>query len=51
MICNVFYIQMRIRGIYGIVIYDNDNIWTLPLEFFESLDEYRDKKINNILVN
>lgn len=30
-------------------IYDRGLTWRLPLHFFEPLDEYRNKKINNIL--
>jgi hypothetical protein len=37
--------------LWNCYIYDGDNIWRLPLEFFEPLDEYRSKKINNILEN
>ena len=33
-------------------IYDDSGYtWRLPLNFFELLDEYRNKKINNILDN
>lgn len=47
----ILYTDENAWDLWNCYIYDNDNIWTLPLEFFESLDEYRDKKINNILVN
>ena len=30
-------------------IYDGDNIWKLPLDFFEPLNEWREKQINKIL--
>lgn len=37
--------------LYDCLIYDNDNIhiWRLPLNFFEPLDEYRNRIIDNIL--
>jgi len=35
--------------LYDCLIYDNDNIWRLPLNFFEPLDEYRSRIIDNIL--
>ena len=37
--------------LWNCYIYDDGNIWRLPLEFFEPLDEYRNKKIDNILEN
>jgi hypothetical protein len=37
--------------LWNCYIYDGDNIWRLPLDFFEPLDEWRNKKINNILEN
>ena len=35
--------------LWNCYIYDGDNIWRLPLDFFEPLNEWREKQINKIL--
>jgi hypothetical protein len=45
----ILYTDENAWDLWNCYIYDGENIWRLPLEFFESLDEYRNKKINNIL--
>jgi hypothetical protein len=45
----ILYTDENSWDMYNCYIYDGENIWRLPLEFFETLDEYRNKKINNIL--
>jgi hypothetical protein len=47
----ILYTDENSWDLWNCYIYDGDNIWRLPLEFFEPLDEYRSKKINNILEN
>jgi hypothetical protein len=47
----ILYTDENSWDLWNCYIYDGNNIWRLPLEFFEPLDEYRSKKINNILEN
>jgi hypothetical protein len=47
----ILYTDENSWDLWNCYIYDGDNIWRLPLEFFEPLDEYRSKKIDNILEN
>ena len=47
----ILYTDENSWDLWNCYIYDGENIWRLPLEFFEPLDEHRNKKINNILEN
>lgn len=47
----ILYTDENSWDLWNCYIYDEGNIWRLPLEFFEPLDEYRNKKIDNIFDN
>lgn len=48
----IYYTDDNSLDLWDCYIYDDNRYtWRLPLEFFELLDEYRNKKINNILDN